>query len=135
MLFRSERARVKGAVNEVSVTAQKLLKLGKGQVLWYEPTFKTLYLAPLSVSNVLRKNMLRQTPVIATSATLTVGSGFDAMAKQIGFVVGDEADEEPEEDLIDPANVQMIDVGSPFDFAQQGMLYLDRKSTRLNSSH
>ena len=122
----AERARVKGAVNEVSVTAQKLLKLGKGQVLWYEPTFKTLYLAPLSVSNVLRKNMLRQTPVIATSATLTVGSGFDAMAKQIGFVVGDEADEEPEEDLIDPANVQMIDVGSPFDFAQQGMLYLPK---------
>ena len=122
----AERARVKGAVNEVSVTAQKLLKLGKGQVLWYEPTFKTLYLAPLSVSNVLRKNMLRQTPVIATSATLKVGSGFDAMAKQIGFVVGDEADEEPEEDLIDPANVQMIDVGSPFDFAQQGMLYLPK---------
>ena len=122
----AERARVKGAVNEVNVTAQKLLKLGKGQVLWYEPTFKTLYLAPLSVSNVLRKNMLRQTPVIATSATLTVGSGFDAMAKQIGFVVGDEADEEPEEDLIDPANVQMIDVGSPFDFAQQGMLYLPK---------
>ena len=122
----AERARVKGAVNEVSVTAQKLLKLGKGQVLWYEPTYKTLYLAPLSVSNVLRENMLRQTPVIATSATLTVGSGFDAMAKQIGFVVGDDADEEPEEDLIDPANVQMIDVGSPFDFAQQGMLYLPK---------
>ena len=122
----AERARVKGAVNEVSVTAQKLLKLGKGQVLWYEPTFKTLYLAPLSVSNVLRENMLRQTPVIATSATLTVGSGFDAMAKQIGFVVGDEADDEPEEDSIDPANVQMIDVGSPFDFAQQGMLYLPK---------
>ena len=122
----AERARVKGAVNEVSVTAQKLLKLGKGQVLWYEPTFKTLYLAPLSVSNVLRENMLRQTPVIATSATLTVGSGFDAMARQIGFVVGDEADDEPEEDSIDPANVQMIDVGSPFDFAQQGMLYLPK---------
>ena len=122
----AERARVKGAVNEVSVTAQKLLKLGKGQVLWYEPTYKTLYLAPLSVSNVLRENMLRQTPVIATSATLTVGSGFDAMAKQIGFVVGDEVDDEPDEDSIDPANVQMIDVGSPFDFAQQGMLYLPK---------
>ena len=106
----AERARVKGAVNEVNVTAQKLLKLGKGQVLWYEPTFQTLYLAPLSVSNVLRENMLRQTPVIATSATLTVGGGFDAMAKQIGFITGDESDEEPEEDLIDPANVQMLDV-------------------------
>jgi ATP-dependent DNA helicase DinG len=126
----AERARVKGAVNEVSVTAQKLLKLGKGQVLWYEPTFKTLYLAPLSVSNVLRKNMLRQTPVIATSATLTIGGGFDAMAKQIGFLSGNESSSELDEDKadneIDPANVQMLDVGSPFDFAQQGVLYLPK---------
>lgn len=122
----AERARVKGAVNEVSVTSQKLLKLGKGQVLWYEPTFKTLYLAPLSVSNVLRKNMLRQTPVIATSATLTIGGGFNAMARQIGFVVDELSDEEPEENMIDPANVQMLDVGSPFDFAQQGVLYLPK---------
>ncbi len=136
----AERARVKGAVNEVNVTAQKLLKLGKGQVLWYEPTFKTLYLAPLSVSNVLRKNMLRQTPVIATSATLNVGGGFEAMAKQIGFLDGSESSieameantasetgTEAEKDLIDPANVQMLDVGSPFDFAQQGMLYLPKQ--------
>ena len=122
----AERARVKGAVNEVNVTAQKLLKGKGGQVLWYEPTFKTLYLAPLSVSDVLRQNMLRQTPVIATSATLTVGRGFDSMAKQIGFLVGSEEDVEPEEGMIDPANVQMLDVGSPFDFAQQGMLYLPK---------
>jgi ATP-dependent DNA helicase DinG len=122
----AERARVKGAVNEVNVTAQKLLKGKGGQVLWYEPTFKTLYLAPLSVSDVLRQNMLRQTPVIATSATLTVGRGFDSMAKQIGFLVGSDEDVEPEEGMIDPSNVQMLDVGSPFDFAQQGMLYLPK---------
>jgi ATP-dependent DNA helicase DinG len=122
----AERARVKGAVNEVNVTAQKMLKGKGGQVLWYEPTFKTLYLAPLSVSDVLRQNMLRQTPVIATSATLTVGRGFDSMAKQIGFLVGSDEDVEPEEGMIDPANVQMLDVGSPFDFAQQGMLYLPK---------
>ncbi|MBU3643536.1 MAG: ATP-dependent DNA helicase [Candidatus Nanopelagicaceae bacterium] len=122
----AERARVKGAVNEVNVTAQKLLKGKGGQVLWYEPSFKTLYLAPLSVSDVLRQNMLRQTPVIATSATLTVGRGFDSMAKQIGFLVGSDEDVEPEEGMIDPSNVQMLDVGSPFDFAQQGMLYLPK---------
>ncbi len=122
----AERARVKGAVNEVSTTAGKLLKLGKGQVLWYEPTFSTLHLAPLSVSAVLRANLLTKTPVIATSATLTVGKGFDAMARNIGFVVGDEADAEVEAGDIDPANVQMLDVGSPFDFANQGMLYLPK---------
>lgn len=122
----AERARVKGAVNEVSATAAKLLKLGKGQVLWYEPTFSTLHLAPLTVSSVLRHNLLTKTPVIATSATLTVGKGFDAMARNIGFIVGDDEDIEIEEGEVDPGNVQMLDVGSPFDFANQGMLYLPK---------
>lgn len=122
----AERARVKGAVNEVSVTAAKLLKLGGGQVLWYEPTFSALHLAPLSVSSVLRANLLTKTPVIATSATLTVGKGFDAMARNIGFVVGDDPDAEVDDGDIDPGNVQMLDVGSPFDFANQGMLYLPK---------
>jgi ATP-dependent DNA helicase DinG len=74
----------------------------------------------------LRSNLLTQSPVIATSATLTVGNGFDAMAKSIGFVVGNEADEAVDEDEIDPGNVQFLDVGSPFDFANQGMLYLPK---------
>jgi ATP-dependent DNA helicase DinG len=122
----AERARVKGAVNEVSTTAAKLLKLGPGHVLWYEPTFSTLHLAPLTVSNVLRNNLLTKTPVIATSATLTVGKGFDAMARNIGFVVSGDVDAEVEDGEVDPANVQMLDVGSPFDFANQGMLYLPK---------
>ncbi len=122
----AERARVKGAVNEISTTAAKILKMGKGQVLWYEPTFSTLHLAPLTVSSVLRNNLLTKTPVIATSATLTVGKGFDAMARNIGFVVDDDVDVEVEEGDVDPSNVQMLDVGSPFDFANQGMLYLPK---------
>ncbi len=120
----AERARVKGAVSEISTTAAKLLKIGNTQVLWYEPTFSTLYLAPLSVSHILRANLLTKTPVIATSATLTVGNSFDAMAKSIGFVLGDEGDSEEDGGEIDPANVAMLDVGSPFDFANQGVLYL-----------
>ena len=50
--------------------AGKLLKMGDTHVLWYEPTFSTLHLAPLSVSHILRSNLLTQSPVIATSATL-----------------------------------------------------------------
>jgi ATP-dependent DNA helicase DinG len=122
----AERARVKGAVNEISTTCGKLLKQSNNQVLWYEPTFSTLYLAPLSVSEVLRSNLLTKTPVIATSATLTVGNSFDAMAKSIGFLVGNDPDAEVAKDEIDPANVQMLDVGSPFDFANQGVLYLPK---------
>ena len=122
----AERARVKGAVQEIATIAGKLLKMGDTHVLWYEPTFSTLYLAPLSVSHVLRSNLLTQSPVIATSATLTVGSGFDAIAKSIGFIVGEDGDQEVKDGDIDPANLQTMDVGSPFDFANQGMLYLPK---------
>ncbi|MEY3934986.1 MAG: hypothetical protein RI901_416 [Actinomycetota bacterium] len=132
----AERARVKGALNEITQTATKLLKPGHTHVLWFEPTYSTLYLAPLAVSDVLRGNLLTQTPVIATSATLTVGKSFDAIAKNIGFVIGgkNEAEDDAEEDeeslkkngSMDPANLQILDVGSPFDFANQGMLYLPK---------
>ena len=122
----AERARVKGAVSEIATTAATLLKMGDGLVLWYEPTFSTLYLAPLSVSDVLRENLLTKTPVIATSATLTVGKGFDSMAKSIGFMVNEEVSAELKDGEVDPANVQMLDVGSPFDFANQGVLYMPK---------
>jgi len=126
----AERARVNGATNEVQQTATKMLKPSGHQVMWFEPTYSTLYLAPLSVSQVLRANLLTDTPVIATSATLSVGKSFDAIAKSIGFVVGGSDDEDSEDEFeageIDPANVQMLDVGSPFDFAKQGALYLPK---------
>ena len=131
----AERARVKGALNEINQTCTKLLKPGQTHVLWFEPTYSTLYLAPLAVSDVLRGNLLTQTPVIATSATLTVGKSFDAIAKNIGFVISGKNDEENDETeskdeddkgMMDPANLQILDVGSPFDFANQGMLYLPK---------
>ena len=123
----AERARVKGAVNEIKVTAAKLMKVGQGSVLWYEPNFSTLYLAPLAVSSVLRENLFTKTPVIATSATLTVGKSFDPIAKSLGIIGISDAKSEDDGSEIDPDNVQMLDVGSPFDFANQGMLYLPRE--------
>ena len=126
----AERARVKGATNEVLQTATKMLKPSGHQVMWFDPTYSTMYLAPLSVSQLLRANLLTETPVIATSATLSVGKSFDSIAKSIGFVVGGSDDEDSEDEFgageIDPANVQMLDVGSPFDFAKQGALYLPK---------
>ena len=126
----ADRARVKGAVNEIKTTAQKLMRMGEGQVLWYEPTFSTLYLAPLAVSHVLRENLFTQTPVIATSATLTVGKSFDSISRSLGILPTTTSEDESKEDSdwqVDPSNVQMLDVGSPFDFANQGMLYLPKQ--------
>ena len=126
----ADRARVKGAVSEIKTTAQKLMRMGEGQVLWYEPTFSTLYLAPLAVSHVLRENLFTQTPVIATSATLTVGKSFDPIARSLGILSTTTSEDEGKEESdwqVDPNNVQMLDVGSPFDFANQGMLYLPKQ--------
>ena len=124
----ADRARVKGAVNEVKTTATKMMRMGDGQVLWYEPTFSTLYLAPLAVSHVLRENLFTKTPVIATSATLTVGKSFDPIARSLGILsANDEENDSDKEWSVDPSNAQMLDVGSPFDFANQGMLYLPRE--------
>ena len=103
------------------------MKVGQGSVLWYEPNFSTLYLAPLAVSSVLRENLFTKTPVIATSATLTVGKSFDPIAKSLGIIGITDAKSEDDGSEIDPDNVQMLDVGSPFDFANQGMLYLPRE--------
>jgi ATP-dependent DNA helicase DinG len=104
----AQRAQVKGAVQEVLTTATKILKNSKEQVLWFEPTYSTLYLAPLNVSPVLRDNMLSKTPVIATSATLTVGGKFDAIAHSLGM----------------DSDYKELDAGSPFDYSAQGILYI-----------
>ena len=106
----AERARVKGAINEVKTVTQKMLKLNDSHVLWYEPSFNTLYLAPLSVSEVLATNLFSQGPVIATSATLKVGGSFESVKRGLG--------------ITSIENVETLDVGSPFDFERQGMLYL-----------
>ena len=121
----AERARVKGAINEIKTTSTKLLKTGEGSVLWIEPNFATLYLAPLEVSSVLKENLFTKTPVVATSATLTVGNSFNAIAKNLGISANSESEEEVNSN-IDPTNVQTMDVGSPFDFANQGILYLPK---------
>ena len=131
----AERVRVKGAASEVMQTAQKMLRPGSTQVLWFDPTFSTLHLAPLAVSAVLRENLLTQAPVIATSATLSVGKSFDSIARAIGFLAAESSSSNEEGQTpfdtsngeVDPSNVQMLDVGSPFDFANQGMLYLPKR--------
>ena len=72
-----------------------------------------LRVAPLSVANLLRGRIFDQSTVILTSATLTVGGTFDAMARSWGLT-GD--DEKP--------GWRGIDVGSPFAHAKSGILYV-----------
>ena len=69
-----------------------------------------LRVAPLSVAALLRSRLFDTATTVLTSATLTVGGTFDAMASAWG--------------LADGPGWQGLDVGSPFDHAKAGVLYI-----------
>lgn len=69
-----------------------------------------LRVAPLSVAALLRSRLFDTATTVLTSATLTVGGTFDAMATAWG--------------LADGPDWKGLDVGSPFDHAKAGILYI-----------
>ncbi|WP_022872382.1 ATP-dependent DNA helicase [Nesterenkonia alba] len=73
-----------------------------------------IYVAPTTVAARLREGLFSTRTVILTSATLTIGESFDVMAGQLGLR-GEKAPP------WDP-----LDVGTPFDYPRQGMLYVAR---------
>ena len=72
----------------------------------------TLNIAPLSVGLQLRDGLCADRTVILTSATLTVGDSFDVAAAALGLH-GEGA-----------PRWTSIDVGSPFDYRKQGIMYV-----------
>ena len=72
----------------------------------------TLNIAPLSVGLQLRDGLFADRTVILTSATLTVGDSFDVAAGALGLQ-GEGA-----------PRWTSIDVGSPFDYGKQGIMYV-----------
>lgn len=77
-----------------------------------------LRVAPMSVSGLLRTRLFANTTAVLTSATLTLGGNFDAMARNWGL--GGFADDGA------PATPgwRGLDVGSPFDHAKSAILYV-----------
>ncbi|RJN33251.1 ATP-dependent DNA helicase [Nesterenkonia natronophila] len=71
-----------------------------------------LYVAPTSVAGRLREGLFGTRTVVLTSATLKIGESFDPLAGSLGLL-GPEA---PKWDG--------VDVGSPFDYPRQGVLYV-----------
>lgn len=70
-----------------------------------------LRVAPLAVSGLLRSRLFERSTTVLTSATLTIGGTFDTMATAWGLTGGD-------------ATWRGIDVGSPFEHARSGILYI-----------
>lgn len=83
-----------------------------------------LHVAPLSVGMQLREGLFADRTVVLTSATLAIGAAFDTAAGNLGLR-GDGA-----------PSWSGIDVGSPFDYSKQGVLYvakhLDAPSRDVN---
>ena len=72
-----------------------------------------LRVAPLSVAGLLRGRLFEHSTAVLTSATLTVGGNFDAMAGAWGLAGGEK-----------DAAWRGMDVGSPFQHAKSGILYV-----------
>lgn len=108
----------------VSTGAEELSKLSMAmacpandeQVLWCTRPRQgadppRLYLAPLEVGGTIATKLLSEHAVVATGATCMVGGSFDRLAEDLGFTVASDA-------------WKNLDVGSPFDYPKQGIMYL-----------
>ncbi|WP_062345704.1 ATP-dependent DNA helicase [Herbidospora yilanensis] len=109
------------ALDEVHDTAQRMLdafgadsEVDRAEVVWLEEGSgrvpPTLRVAPLSVGGMLRDKLFGDRTVVLTSATLALGGTFEGMAAQWGLGKNDDW--------------SGLDVGSPFDHARSGILYV-----------
>ena len=126
----SARAEAATALIDVSDTAARILDSfvpaipDRTDVVWLEHledsragTRVLLRVAPLSVAGLLRTRLFEHTTTVLTSATLTVGGSFDAMARDWGLTGPAGTDDAA-------ASWRGLDVGSPFDHARSGILYV-----------
>src|SRR5699024_4887455 len=126
------RQLIRNRLTEVLETTEQLLSAGSqpngDKVIWatrpsqFEPgqgrveadahAAPLLYAAPLSIAGKSRDKLLNEATVILTSATLTIGGKFDAIIGDLGF------------SLNGGTKFKTLDVGSPFDYPKQGILYV-----------
>lgn len=96
-----------------------------------------LHAAPLAVSGLIRTHLLTERTGVFTSATLSLGGSFDSAARTLGLVPGPQGERPPggtarvvgeqaPEAVAGEARWTALDVGSPFDYPRQGILYIAR---------
>ncbi|MFI1241512.1 ATP-dependent DNA helicase [Nocardia salmonicida] len=92
---------------------------------------RTLRMAPLSVGGLLRSRLFGTATVVLTSATLQIGGSFDGLAITWGLPSqsGGKVDPAMANGATAPADLESVrwnalDVGSPFDHAKSGILYV-----------
>jgi ATP-dependent DNA helicase DinG len=122
------KTQARGMVQEVFATAERMAAALETDVLWLAEGYQQgrdrapdrLCVAPLQVWGPMRDKLLSDKTVVFTSATLKLGGDFNAVATSVGL----KADEEGKDV---EHGWRGIDVGSPFDYAKQGILYVARQ--------
>ena len=106
------KQQAKAVATDLSNTAQRLLAESDDDVAWIErEQRRAVVVAPLSVAGTLSSHLYTDRTVVATSATLALGGQFDTVARGLGLAQGE-------------LPYETLDVGSPFDYAKQGILYV-----------
>ncbi|MEU7768877.1 ATP-dependent DNA helicase [Nocardia sp. NPDC049190] len=92
---------------------------------------RSLRMAPLSVGGLLRGRLFGTATVVLTSATLQIGGSFDGLATTWGLPAqsGNRTDAATANGAEAPSDADTVrwsslDVGSPFDHAKSGILYV-----------
>jgi ATP-dependent DNA helicase DinG len=114
----TDRRQAQAAAQEVFDIAERMAKLDERDVVWVsesERFGRQLVCAPLTVAGLLRNQVFENHPVVLTSATLKIGGDFRSVAASMGL--GGEGD----------TDWRGVDVGSPFDYRRQGILYVARQ--------
>ena len=137
--IQADRLRARVAVTEVHDVAGRLLALKDHDVAWLdrsEGRAPIISVAPLSVSGLLADSLFGERAIIVTSATLELGGDFDAIARSLGLRADPRAFDEVRDEVRDEFDGDAdatpretvawssLDVGTPFDPARQGMLYV-----------
>ncbi len=121
-----ERSQAAGALGEIFDISERIARLADQDVVWVSRSDgigETAHVAPLSVAGLLREQVFGQATTVLTSATLTLGGDFRVFATSIGLNPADELSGYAGGAEGD-ASWRGVDVGSPFDYAKQGILYV-----------
>ncbi|MEW9521465.1 ATP-dependent DNA helicase [Streptomyces tubercidicus] len=114
------RKQALASLENVHAVAERIANGSEYDVVWYERHDRfgaSLRVAPLSVSGLLREKLFDDRSVTLTSATLKLGGDFNGVAASLGL-----SPEGTEGEDIPPW--KGLDVGSPFDYSKQGILYV-----------
>ena len=126
----ASRAQVRADLDLVHDVTERLADLSVFDVAWLadEPRRgRVLRVAPLSVGGLLRESLFTGNAVVLTSATMTLGASFEPLARSLGLGPGPGGASGERED---GPRWSALDVGSPFAYDRQGILYTARHLPR-----